>query len=84
MKPPTLGLIGGVWYGGVNLTRLVKNAGARMAGWCDLNSAHLNKSLALVAGLLRGVPPTFADYHDILAFSGRLGCDDHRSPALRV
>ena len=67
MKPPTVGLIGSGWYGGVNLRSLVKNAGAHVTALCDVNSQHLTKSLELVAGLQDGVPSTYADYNDMLS-----------------
>ncbi len=66
-KPPTLGLIGSGWYGGVNLRSLVRNTGAHATALCDVNSVHLHETVEMVAGLQRGVPKTYSDYHDMLA-----------------
>ncbi|GAB5559255.1 MAG: Gfo/Idh/MocA family oxidoreductase [Synoicihabitans sp.] len=67
VNPPTLGVIGSGWYGGVNLNSLVKNAGGRVTALCDPSTKQLSKSLEFVAERQSHVPRTFADYRDMLA-----------------
>ena len=67
MKPPTIGLIGSGWYGGVNLNSLVKNTGGRVTSLCDVSTKQLSETLDFVAERQSHVPRTFADYRDMLA-----------------
>ncbi len=64
---PTVGVVGSGWYGGVNLSSLVRYAGARVTALVDVNTRHLAKSLDLVAGLQTEVPRTFSHYDAMLA-----------------
>ncbi|MBT5902235.1 MAG: Gfo/Idh/MocA family oxidoreductase [Opitutaceae bacterium] len=66
MKPPTIGLIGSGWYGGVNLNSLVKNTGGRVTSLCDVSTKQLSETLDFVAERQSHVPKTFADYNDML------------------
>lgn len=65
-----IGLIGAGWYGMVITKAALQTGDAEVIAICDVDSEHLNSSIAEVEKLQGNRPAGFADYRDLLEVKG--------------
>ena len=69
-KPVRIGVIGCGWYGMVVTEAALKAGGVEVVALCDVDSEHLAKASAKVAGLQATAPRTFKLWSELLDAKG--------------